>query len=98
MSYTVGVDIDPVWNPSGIAAAYREDVTLAEVIDVVYSPTSITIQVESSGALWFVGQVRERVMTVICDRLARTVAVYEITGVRSASRTEARAWRSKQHG
>lgn len=92
------MEIDPVWNPSGIAAAYREDVTLAEVIDVVYSPTSIGIIFEATGAICIVGQARNRVIAVICDRLARNIAVYEITNVRSAHQDELDAWRSKQRG
>jgi hypothetical protein len=92
------VDIDLAWTPDGRNAAFRAGLTLAEVIEVVYSPKSIAIMVQASGALWFVGEPNTEpvVVTVICDRQARNTTIYEITDVRLATPGEQRAWRSKQ--
>lgn len=95
--YTEVVNIDPAWSPAGLAAARRQDLTLNGVIDIVYAPSSISIAMESTHALWIVGLTGSNTfITVVCDLLARNTTIYEITNVRTASSTEIRAWRSKQ--
>lgn len=95
-SYDERVNIDPVWSPAGLAATRGLGLSPAEVVSVVYAPTSISLV--GPRTIWFVGQLIDgrAILTVVTDRQARNTTIFEIVSVRYANDEEINLWRSKQ--
>lgn len=97
-SYNQLVDIDPFLTPAGIAAAQRAGVPLSEVVDLLYSETSVHLGFVNSRAIWFLGTSTAGLIVVQCDRPARNVNAYEIVNVRLAGLDETVYYWRKRNG
>jgi hypothetical protein len=80
------------WSRAGLETAAKNRILTDEVISLLYADQKIEIWTDDERSIWVIGPTTSSgVVTVICDRLPRTM-IFEIMVVREATHTEVAIW------